>query len=352
MNRSGVFTLLVWSFAWAAAPASAHSMSAAFLRVDVSEDGTARLLLKVPRKENAPTTLDIVLPEACNQPTAHERRRTEDAFIETWRASCPLDALRGGTLSVRGLNPVVGELFVHVQVGSDEPWTTVLRRGSPETVLPTTDLAPSAPPRGSAGGFFALGIAHILSGPDHLLFVFALLLLIARANSGRPRRDLGVTMAWTITAFTIAHSITLAASVLGLVRVPTTPVEIVIPLSVLLLAVELTRAEPQHTLTARYPWAVAFIFGLLHGFGFAGALREIGLPEDALGRALLLFNVGVEAGQLVFLALIGALWWLAVRSLPKLHERYQTQLGYLERVAVYAIGVAAVFWCLQRAWTA
>jgi hydrogenase/urease accessory protein HupE len=327
-------------------------MSAALLRFDVLESGTTHVLLKVPRKDNGPTTLDITLPSACVEVAGREHRGTPDAFIESWEVSCSRDALDGGTLAVRGLNQVVGEIFVHVQVGDEDPWTAVMTRGSPETTLWTTGSAPSAPRQGGTDGFFALGIAHILSGPDHLLFIFALLLLIARANAGKPRRNLGVTMMWTITAFTVAHSITLAASVLGLVQLPTTPVEIAIPLSVLLLAVELTRAEPERTLTARYPWAVAFAFGLLHGFGFAGALREVGLPQDAIGYALLFFNLGVEAGQLAFLAATGLLWWLAEQARPHLRGRYQAQLSHLERIAVYAIGVTSVFWCLQRAWTA
>ncbi len=327
-------------------------MSAALLRLDVLDDGTTRVLLKIPRRENGPTTLDVVLRGACKEGTSRRRRNTRDAFIESWNVSCSREALRGVALVVRGLNPAVSELLVHVQVGDEDPWTTVVGRGSPETILQTTGSAPTDRRQGPANGFFALGTAHILSGPDHLLFILALLLLIARANGGRPLRDLTVTMMWTITAFTIAHSITLASSVLGLVRVPTTPVEILIPLSVLLLAVELSRTEPERTLTARYPWAVAFAFGLLHGFGFAGALREIGLPREAIGHALLLFNLGVEAGQLAFLATMAVAWRLVERARPHLRERSHILLGRLERIAVYAIGVTAVFWCLQRAWMA
>jgi len=348
MKLSSVFALLLWAPLLAGAPASAHSMSAALLRIEVLSNGTTRVLLKVPRKENGPTTLDIVLPNGCEERSERVRRSTQDAFIESWQASCSREALRGGILRANGLNPVVGELFVHVQIEDENPWTGILRRGSPGLVLQTDGSPPATPAEGAASGFFSLGVAHILSGPDHLLFVFALMLLIARMHADERRRDLAVAMAWTITAFTLAHSITLAASVLGLVHVPATPVEIVIPLSVLLLAVELTRERPERTLTARYPWAVAFAFGLLHGFGFAGALREIGVPEDAVGGALLFFNLGVEAGQLVFLGALGALWWLLHQAQAHLRERSEVLTGRLERVTVYAIGVASVFWCLQR----
>ena len=350
MSRAAALGFALWACAVVATPVAAHSMGAALLRLDVLEDGTTRVLLKVPLLENGPTTLKIDLPSACTDPTARERRSTHDAFIESWQVSCSAEALQGGALAVHGLNPVVGELFVHVQRGKGDPWTAVLGRGSPNTSLWSSSSAPHGPGRQAGSGFFALGVDHILSGPDHLLFVFALLLLIVRAHTGKPNRDLIVTMTWTITAFTVAHSITLAASVLGLAHVPMAPVEIVIPLSVLLLAVELTRERPEQTLTARYPWAVAFAFGLLHGFGFAGALREIGIPEEAIGRALVLFNLGVEAGQLMFLGAAAVLWGLWRRTQGDRQERGSVWARRFERVAVYGIGVASVFWCLQRAW--
>ena len=126
--------------------------------------------------------------------------------------------------------------------------------------------------------------------------------------------------------------------------------EVAIALSVLLLAVELTRTAPDRTLTARYPWAVAFAFGLLHGFGFAGVLRDVGLPEQAVGRTLLLFNLGVEAGQLLFLTAIGGAWWTLRQVAPSGRIPGDRLREGFERTAAYGIGVAAVFWCLQRAW--
>jgi hydrogenase/urease accessory protein HupE len=350
MKCASGLALLLWAFVLLASSVSAHSMSAALLRIDLLPDGTAHLLLKVPRKENGPTSLGIKLPDGCEEKGQRKKRSTKDAYIESWQASCTEDALRGGMLRARGLNPIVGELFVHLRAGAEQPWIGVLKRGSSGLALRIATPEPTARTGGRADGLFALGVAHILSGPDHLLFVFALLLLIARAHgSGRPRK-LAAAMAWTITAFTVAHSITLAVSVLGLVRVPTTPVEIVIPLSVLLLAVELTRKRPEQTLTARHPWAVAFAFGLLHGFGFAGALREMGIPEETVGGALLLFNLGVEAGQLIFLGAIGVCWglWRQVQIRRLVGEAAWP--GRFERVAVYGIGVVSVFWCLQRAW--
>ena len=153
--------------------------------------------------------------------------------------------------------------------------------------------------------YLRLGIEHILGGIDHLLFVLALVILV------REWRRVAIT----VTAFTIAHSITLAAATLGFVNVPARPVEATIALSIVLVAVEIVNARRgRPSLTARWPWLVAFAFGLLHGFGFAGALSEVGLPQHAIPLALLFFNLGVEVGQLAFVALVMALAWLVPRA--------------------------------------
>jgi hydrogenase/urease accessory protein HupE len=176
-----------------------------------------------------------------------------------------------------------------------------------------------------------LGIDHILEGWDHLLFVVALVLLLRR----------GWAVAKAVTAFTVAHSLTLAGVTLGLVGLPARPVEALIALSILLLALELVRRSDAPSLTRRFPWAVAFGFGLFHGFGFAGALAEIGLPEGEVPLALLAFNLGVEAGQLavvfVLLVLLAALRRLA----PVGADR-------AVRVAAYCIGITASYWLIER----
>jgi hydrogenase/urease accessory protein HupE len=186
-----------------------------------------------------------------------------------------------------------------------------------------------------------LGIEHILLGVDHLLFVLALLLLV---------RGVGRLVA-TVTAFTVAHSVTLGAATLGFVHVPSAPVEAVIALSILFLASELARRqlapsspESAHAaadLTARFPWIVAFSFGLLHGFGFAGALSEVGMPAQAVPLALLFFNFGVEIGQLTFIAAVLAVGW-TVRSSPVRAP------AWWPRAAAYGIGSVAAFWVVER----
>jgi hydrogenase/urease accessory protein HupE len=183
-----------------------------------------------------------------------------------------------------------------------------------------------------AGTYFRLGVDHILSGIDHLLFVFALLLLI---------RDRWMLLK-TITAFTIAHSITLSGAALGYLSLPQKPVEAIIALSIAFVASELIKSNPRELrLSERFPWIVAFSFGLLHGFGFAGALREIGLPQADVPIALLTFNLGVEAGQLLFVAGV-LLAWRALTAAVRFDWTY----GRI--AAAYLIGVVATIWLLDR----
>jgi hydrogenase/urease accessory protein HupE len=218
-----------------------------------------------------------------------------------------------------------------VRIGSlDGGYTTTLVRSS----RPWIDIDAEQGSLAVAGTFLVHGIEHILLGYDHLLFVLALVLIV---------RDWRALL-WTITAFTMAHSITLTLATLGLVHVPGPPVEAAIALSIVLLAYELARMHRgEASLTARWPWLVAFAFGLLHGFGFAGALSAIGLPKGDIPLALLTFNLGVEAGQLMFIgALLGALT-AARRLAPRVTASRHATLG-----AVYSIGILAAFWLFER----
>jgi hydrogenase/urease accessory protein HupE len=194
------------------------------------------------------------------------------------------------------------------------------------------------PERASALGAFRdylrLGVLHIATGFDHLLFVFGLVLL---ANSARRQ-------VWTVTAFTAGHSVTLSLAALGVVRVPTAPIEVAIAATILALALELARGEPapgKEGALRRRPWAVAFTFGLLHGFGFAGALAEVGLPQEEIPVALFSFNLGIELGQLAFVALVLVLR----RALAPALSRAP---AWIVRAPVTAIGALAVYWCLDR----
>jgi hydrogenase/urease accessory protein HupE len=194
----------------------------------------------------------------------------------------------------------------------------------------TIDAHAGAP----VAAYLTLGIEHILTGPDHLLFVFGLILLTA-SLSGLLR---------TITAFTVAHSITLALTALGLMSVNPHLIEALVALSILFVAVELVRKQRGYDgVTQRYPWLIAFAFGLLHGAAFAGALKEIGLPKDNIPGALFLFNLGVELGQLAFVLVVTGLLWILRRvPLPTVAPR----LG--EYAATYAIGSFSMFWVFER----
>jgi hypothetical protein len=176
--------------------------------------------------------------------------------------------------------------------------------------------------------YLSLGVEHIWFGIDHLLFLLGLLLLVRGWRS----------TLLTVSAFTVAHSLTLALATLDLVAVPTAPVEICIALSVLLLAVETTRGSD--TATRRWPWLVAFGFGLLHGLGFASALSEVGLPTHSVALALLGFNLGVELGQVAVVGVVALGHWL-LKSQPAVQ-------GKIAYGAPWLLGTCSVYWLLDR----
>jgi hypothetical protein len=208
----------------------------------------------------------------------------------------------------------------------------VLRRDAPRLELPfETASRFGTNPAPLAWGYAVLGVRHILEGYDHLLFVFGLFLLVHS----------GLELIRTITAFTVAHSISLALATMGVLTLPSRPVEALIAASIVLVAREVARdpqAEP--TLAGQKPWVVAFAFGLLHGLGFAGALAEIGVPRAHAALALLAFNVGVEVGQLVFVAL---LFFVAIPFRGVVRHAPRLRL-----LPAYAMGTVAVAWVIER----
>jgi hydrogenase/urease accessory protein HupE len=253
-------------------------------------------------------------------------RQTGNAAVQTWRMEA-IEPLRGQSLRIAGLEATMTDVLVRAEFADGTSWTQRLTPAQAATTIPQRQSAWSV-----AGEYLELGVEHILLGIDHLLFVLALLLI----TQG------GWKLVKTVTAFTVAHSITLALAVLGLVQVPPAPVEAVIALSIVFVAAEILRARQGYPgITVRAPWIVAFTFGLLHGFGFAGALSAIGLPEGHIPQALLFFNVGVELGQLLFIAviitLIGSIGHVRLR-LPR----------WATLVPPYAIGSVAMFWVIQR----
>lgn len=254
-----------------------------------------------------------------------------DSLLERRWIDAGANGLAGKRIEFRGLQATITDVLVRVEMLDGRTWTTIAHPSQPWFELTG---APSK--LRVAGAYLRLGIEHILGGVDHLLFILALMIVVKGT-----RRLIA-----TVTAFTVAHSITLAGATLGFVHVPRQPVEAAIALSIVFVASEIVHArEGQQGLTLQWPWLVAFVFGLLHGFGFAGALSEVGLPQTAIPVALLFFNVGVEIGQLLFIAAILSImamarWLIRRASIP--------QPAWAWRLAPYSIGGVAAFWMVQR----
>jgi hydrogenase/urease accessory protein HupE len=319
------FFLLLCLF-WLPGSALAHEMRPAYLSIQETAPDAFSLLWKVPALGGQRLGLYTRLPSSCVTHREPQRAIEAAAYTERWQVVCA-PGLKGQSIAIDGLTATLTDVLVRI----------VWRDGSVE-IARLTPEAPSFITMGAqtgwevAGTYFQLGVDHILSGFDHLLFVFALILLI---------HDRWILLQ-TITAFTVAHSITLAGATLGLFSLPQKPVEAAIALSIVFLAVELVKSKPgELRLSERLPWLVAFAFGLLHGFGFAGALMESGLPQSDVPLALLTFNLGVEAGQLMFVALVLLVFraFRAIVSVP---------VPALKLLAAYGIGTASMLWLFNR----
>ena len=307
-------------------PAHAHEVRPGYLEVRQTETETFDVLWKVPARGRLKLAIYARLPDNCVPLSAVVSTKGGGAFTDRWTVTCP-GGLSGGTIGIDGLSGTLTDVLARIERldGSSQVF-----RLSPDAPVIVIEATPGW--QQIAGTYLGLGVEHILSGIDHLLFVLALLLLV----KGWRR------LVATVTAFTVAHSLTLAAATLGFVHVPQRPIEAVIALSIAFVAAELVRLKSgQVSLTQRWPWAIAFIFGLLHGFGFAGALSEIGLPEQAIPLALLFFNVGVELGQLLFIAGVVAIGTIARRIAVPLP-------AWAPQLSAYAIGTVAAFWTIER----
>jgi hydrogenase/urease accessory protein HupE len=306
-------------------PGRAHEVRPAYLEVSEDRPGEFSVLWKTPMLGEMRLALNPVFSGPVEALTPIATRLTGAAAVQTWRVRA--EALRGRTLRISGLETTLTDTLVRMSFADGSTWIQRLTPQQPATLIPVQPGTLEV-----AGTYLGLGIEHILTGIDHLLFVLALMLL----TTGTWR------LLKTVTAFTVAHSITLALATLGLVHVPSKPVEAVIALSIVYVAAEILHARRGRIgLAARMPWIVAFTFGLLHGFGFAGALSEVGLPAGQIPVALLFFNLGVEAGQVLFIAAVLALVAVARRvrvAWPR----------WAELVPPYVIGSVAMVWVIQR----
>ncbi len=307
--------------------ANAHEMRPGYLEIRESAADTYDVLWKVPALgDDMRLGLYLRFGDDVKMVTEPVAGFVGGAHTQRMRIQRE-GGLTGTTVTIDGLDATFTDVLLRLERADGTEITHRLTPAAPSYII-EADLV-----RGQvAWTYLVLGTEHILLGVDHLLFVLALLMVVVGWRK----------LVGTITAFTVAHSITLALAALGFVHVPGPPVEAIIALSIVFVAAEIVRGRIGHPgLTARLPWIVAFTFGLLHGFGFAGALSEIGLPQSAIPLALFTFNVGVEIGQLLFVAAVLVLYAIARRIQPKPPE-------WAWRVPTYAIGGIAAYWMIER----
>ena len=290
--------------------AYAHEARPAYLELKEIEPGQFSVIWRTPVLAGTRLPVALKLPAGVRNVEEPSVQELPDSLLERRLVDAGPAGLAGKRIEFPGLQLTITDVLVRVQPADRDATTTLVRPSQPWIEISASPGGPFA----VAGAFVWHGIEHIVGGYDHLLFVFALILIVRSTRA----------LVWTVTAFTLAHSITLALATLGVVHVPGPPVEAAIAFSILVLASEIVRLRRgESSVTARWPWVIAFCFGLLHGFGFAGALSEIGLPSGDIPLALFAFNVGVELGQLAFIGtVLGALMIARRFAIPASVERH------------------------------
>jgi len=314
--------------------AFAHELRPAYLELRQTGPDTYDALWKVPgRDENLRLGLHVELPAGCTNVTPPRASMINGAVTERWTVKCA-GGLSGGTVHIAGLRGTMTDVLVRLERPDG---TTQVTRLTPS--VPSFMVSARAGAMSVARTYAVLGVEHILSGIDHLLFVLALI-LITRG---------GWTLVKTVTAFTVSHSITLSLAALGYVHVPQRPVEAAIALSIVFVAAEILRQRQGRVgIAARAPWIVALTFGLMHGLGFAGGLSEAGLPAGHIPTALLFFSIGVEAGHFLFIGAVLSLMALGQRAAARLTPFSVRQSAVIQLLPPYAIGSVAMFWVIKR----
>ena len=323
----GLFFFVVLTGLYPVMAANADEIRPALLDIKEQNTGLFAVTWKVPTRGDKVLAITPQLPnnlELLGSPTVQD---VPGARIEYSTFKSNGKSLTGQLITIEGLSAVQTDVLLLVQLQDGSQHSAILRPTSPEFTIPL-----QASKLKVAGDYWRMGTIHILEGVDHLLFVLALLLIVSGLGP----------LVKAVTAFTVAHSITLALATLGMVHVPAAPTEAIIALSILFLATEIVhKHHGQFSLTETYPWVIAFIFGLFHGLGFAGALSEIGVPQHEVPLALFMFNVGVETGQLLFIAVVLGLIAM-LRRLPLTAPQGSW------RIAPYAIGSVAAFWTIDQ----
>lgn len=329
---SRLWALIVLILAALAAPltAAAHEVRPALLQITETGPQTWTVFWKQPAMGDVALRLSPQLSSGWLDAPPSDQYAAPGFLVKTWTVRSP-KPLSGQTLKVEGLDQTITDVLVQVSLRDGRHIDAVVKPQHP-----TLDLQLDAAAAPAAPAYLKLGVEHILTGADHLMFVLGLLLLVG----------VNWRIVKAVTAFTVAHSLTLTAAALGWVHVPSAVIESLVALSIVFVAVELIpRPGREDPLTRRHPWVVAFVFGLLHGLAFAGALTEIGLPPHAVAMSLFLFNVGVEIGQLAFIGVA----ILAILGLRWLRARAPWSLAAPARLApAYAIGSFASFWFIER----
>lgn len=308
--------------------AHAHRFAPSLLKVNEIAPMQYNMVWKTPAQGTSNTPLRPLWPQSCEVTNASPAQLEGTGKVSSWQLHCSglgEDGLVGETLGVSGLGANQASAMVMVSLLDGRQYQQVLNAEQAEFVIPAESSAGDV-----MSDYATLGMEHIWGGIDHLLFVFGLLLLVGG----------GARLLWTITAFTVGHSITLSLVTLGFFDYPVALVEFAIALSIFVLAVELTRTS-KHDMLWRNPWWLAGGFGLLHGMGFAGALADTGLPQDNVPLALLFFNIGIEIGQIAFILLVLAVWYVIRRPLEPCRDR-------LLPVPIYVLGALSAMWCIER----
>jgi hypothetical protein len=312
---------------FAALQVSADEIRPALLDIKEQKTGLVAVTWKVPMRGDRVLSITPRLPESLELVGSPTVQHVPGARVEHATYKSNGESLTGQTIAIEGLSEVQTDVLLLVQLQNGDQHSAILRPVAAEFTIPI-----EASKFKIAGDYWRMGTIHILEGMDHLLFVLALLLIV---NGFRQ-------LLKAVTAFTVAHSITLALATLGVIHLPPAPTEAIIALSILFLAAEIVHKHNGIIgVTERWPWLIAFVFGLFHGLGFAGALSEIGVPQAEVPLALLMFNVGVETGQLLFVTVVLSLMAM-LKRLP-----LKAPAGAW-RAAPYTIGSLAAFWTIQR----
>ncbi len=330
MRSYSSFRWLIWLFAFALVAigcAAAHESRPAYLELKETAPAQYTVLWRTPVLAGMRLPIALQLPPDVKELREPSVQELADSLIERHWIDASPHGLAGKRIDFPGLQATITDVLVRVEMLDGRNWTTIVHPSQP-----WVELAADQSTLGLMDTYIVQGIRHILFGADHMLFVLGLLLIV---------KDRWMLLK-TVTAFTIAHSITLAIATLGYAEVPVVPLNAAIALSILFLGPEIVRSwRGETSFTIRHPWVVAFAFGLLHGFGFASALTSAGLPRHELPLALVTFNVGVELGQLGFIGLILAL----ERSFRILEVRWPR---WVEALPGYTVGSLGAFWTIQR----